>query len=457
MVDGEIGKVYHPSYPLNNALPNSICSNYGKYDTYIVLNEFNKNGGLKEGFSTTRDDGGKYKFPAPIYIDGFENSQSSVNLTMSLDSQYIFIAMAEGGKKSNTDIFLSKKVDSGLYSHPTFLADINTEYRELTPFISHDQKTLYFASDRPGSIGGVDIYYAERLDESYEKWSLPTRYNPPLNTEADESYPFVLKDSNTLYFSSNREGSSDIFKINLYREESLLAPIKVNVTVLTADGSPIPAEIFWKEAYTKDAPEEYFRSRDGKYTITLTNSEPILFYAQNRSRHSQKELIDPLDYEKQNKQNIDLTLILSPKGEIKNVITSQSSPDIDPREKDDVFPFKVNKDKIILLENIYFEKSKPNVLSVSFDELRKLAEILKKKSLLKIRIEGHTDNVGNKNSLLELSKLRAEEIKKFLISEGVDESRISTMGFGDTKPLTSNLNEAEKQKNRRVEIRLLNE
>jgi outer membrane protein OmpA-like peptidoglycan-associated protein len=456
LIDDKIGKVYHPSYPLNNALPNSICSNFGKYDTYIVLNEFSREGGLKEGFSTTKYNGGDFLFPSPIVVQGFDKSQSSVNLTMSIDSQYIFIAMDDKNLASNSDIYISKRIDTWTYSSPKRIKGVNSEYKENTPFLTLNGDRLYFASNRPGYIGGFDIFYAERLDDTYENWGEPMHILPPINTKDNETYPFIASDEDIMYFTSNRDGSMDIFKANIERKENLDEQFKVFVTVVSHEGKPMPAEINWEPAYKKDGKSDFFRSRDGSYTILLDKSTPMVFWAENRSKKSQREIIDPFEIEFSGKNSINLTLTLSPGGTIIKIEKKELQVIDKPQNEYDLYPFTLNQDSIILLKNIYFEKAKPTVLSASYEELRKLASILKRKDKLRIRVEGHTDNVGNKNSLIELSSLRAEEIKKFLISEGVFENRITTKGYGDTRPISENRNEKEKQRNRRVEIRLLN-
>jgi hypothetical protein len=72
-------------------------------------------------------------------------------------------------------------------------SDINTPYRESTPMLTHDTKKLYFTSDRPDGFGGKDIYYSERLDALYTRWSTPKALNPPVNSLGDDSHPHLLK------------------------------------------------------------------------------------------------------------------------------------------------------------------------------------------------------------------------------------------------------------------------
>jgi outer membrane protein OmpA-like peptidoglycan-associated protein len=103
--------------------------------------------------------------------------------------------------------------------------------------------------------------------------------------------------------------------------------------------------------------------------------------------------------------------------------------------------------------NIYFVKSESVVLDRSYPALDILAEGMRSNAELYIRIEGHTDNVGNREDLMELSWQRAEAIKSYLVENGISASRIETVGFGPEFPIADNTTEQNRRKNRRVEIR----
>ncbi|MDZ7934405.1 MAG: OmpA family protein [Emticicia sp.] len=105
-----------------------------------------------------------------------------------------------------------------------------------------------------------------------------------------------------------------------------------------------------------------------------------------------------------------------------------------------------------VLKNLYFLQSLPILLPESTPELEKIDNFLSQNPALKIELQGHTDNQGDFDLNLKLSKDRAETIKKYLVERGISQNRIKTKGFGSTLPIASNANELTRSKNRRVEL-----
>jgi outer membrane protein OmpA-like peptidoglycan-associated protein len=108
----------------------------------------------------------------------------------------------------------------------------------------------------------------------------------------------------------------------------------------------------------------------------------------------------------------------------------------------------------IELRPIFFQQSKAIILEPSYPELQRLANILIENPNMAIRVEGHTDNMGKAEDLLQLSQERAQAVKDFLIGRGVAAERIETLGYGAQFPLAENNTDEERSQNRRVEIRI---
>lgn len=453
---GKVNYPIHPGTPINNALPNSICSNYNTNNTFVVINQFGEEGGMSAGFSkVSLNDNGTFSFPTPITIKDLQLEGSDINLAMSADAQHIFLAMKGRDSFGDQDIYVSLKVLENLYSKPINLgSEINTKYREATPYISQDRTKLYFSSNRPGGVGGMDIYVCDRLDYSYENWSEPRLIGQPINSKADDSHPYIALDSDQIYFSTNRDGTSDIYTAKLIRDSILHSEITINIQAINGStNKPMAAVINWGSAY-EDGYEDFFNTRDGKIVHTFKDTKPMKFMAENRRIKSQIELIDPLELSMEGINEVDLILTMTNSGEQRFVVKKRKRPqEIQPTLKG------IEKDladhKTVLLKSIKFVQSKPDVLEESFPALEELASVLARREDLRLRIEGHTDNNGDKELLLKLSQDRADAIKVILIKKGAKESQIETKGFGHTRPLNGNRNESEWKANRRVEITIL--
>jgi outer membrane protein OmpA-like peptidoglycan-associated protein len=112
----------------------------------------------------------------------------------------------------------------------------------------------------------------------------------------------------------------------------------------------------------------------------------------------------------------------------------------------------VHKDKIELKQTVHFATAKSIIMPDSFAMLNEVAEVLKKRAEIRVRIEGHTDSRGGMKYNMKLSQSRADSVRTYLIKEGVDPSHMESRGFGPTQPLADNRTEKGREQNRRVEF-----
>ena len=136
----------------------------------------------------------------------------------------IFSMKAED-TRGEEDLYFSVKSSTGQWSVPKNMgATLNTRGYEISPYLSDDKKRLYFASNGHEGEGDADIFYSERLYNSWETWSLPVNLGKAVNSNKFDAYFSIYGDS-VAYFASNRDGRyADIYQIEVAHGKSVLAP-----------------------------------------------------------------------------------------------------------------------------------------------------------------------------------------------------------------------------------------
>lgn len=442
----------HPGYPLNNALPNSLVSTGVGREEYILLNEFHEDGSMYNGFSRVEINAmGEHTFPQPMYIYGFNIVGSDVNMTMTPHGHVLILSMKGPDSRTHKDFYVSYYIRENVWSTPVHMGNvINSLANETTPYITPDKRFLYFSSDRSEGLGGNDIYVSERLDYTWLKWSPPIRMPGHVNSTADDSHPYFDPARNYLYFTSRRDGSSDIFRQRLTPRPQLSKPIVVRGRIVNSQtGKLARAELFWGQLSAKEY-LEYFSSYNGEFVVTLTEYEPYKFQLRKPSHTAQRILVDPRGIERQGKDTVDMIFYLQPEEAEEPIVISSVVLSNNHR------PVANELDELTSsFYDIYFVKAKADILQKSFKALDILTTRMLEQPNLEIMIIGHTDDVGDEDALYELSVARAAAIRQFLVKQGVSADRIRTSGVGATNPMYDNTTESNRERNRRVEIKIL--
>ncbi len=423
----EFDKITHPSAPLNNALPNSISSMTPYPGTFIVINQFIQGGGMDVGFSIVKQENDStWTFPRPLKIEDYYTKSPDISMTVGSDGRVMILSLNRNDTRGGADLYVSFQLNDSLWSAPQNIGNqINTQFKETTPHLSSDLKKLYFASNRPESIGGMDIFYSERLDDSWLNWSSPRHFLAPINSAADESQPYFNAASGEFYFASRRGGSSDIYRVKIAPS----SPEMITVTgriLNSKTGLPIPGDMLYGDRRMENF-EFLTISKDGDFEINIPKGSTYKFVPQKDGFLGHKVVLG-LDMYKYYTNGVELTLYLDP----------------------------IEKDAKISLNPIYFQISESQILPKSYSEIDYLADILNEYPTMNILIEGHTDNQGKSNELQSLSEQRTEAIKAFLVKKGIQKERIQTTGFGGRFPIIKDpQTEEDRAKNRRVEVRIV--
>jgi outer membrane protein OmpA-like peptidoglycan-associated protein len=446
-----VDQVIHPGYPLNNALPNSLVSTGKQTDEFILLNEFYEDGSMYAGFSrVTIDESGEHTFPEPIHIYGFHLIRSDVNMTMTPNGHVLILSMQGHAGTGAKDLYVSFYMRDNVWSYPVHMGPVlNSSSQETTPYITADKRYLYFSSDRPGGDGGNDLYVSERLDYTWLKWSEPKKLSDGVNSKSDESQPYFDSEGRFMYFTSRRDGTSDIFRQRLTPKPKLKGPIVIQGRIVnTETGKQTRGEIFWGPTSAKDY-LEYFNSYNGEFEAVLTEFEPYKFQLRKPNHEAHRILIDPRLIEQQGKDTLDVTFFLKPK-------TQSIIPPPDMEDSSRLATQFIDLESApSSFYDIYFVRSEATMMRKSINALNELWHTLQSNPGMEIMIIGHTDNVGDDGALVELSLRRAEAVQEYLELKGIAAERLQVRGMGASKPLYDNATENGRQKNRRVEIKTL--
>ncbi len=423
-LNGTFDQITHPGPPLNNAMPNSVSSVTPSSNELVVINKFEESGGMKKGFSIVRDLGnGDWSFPEPIGIENYYNTGSDVNMTMSSDGRTMILSLENYDSRGKNDLYISFKKGESNWSQPKNLGStINSAARETTPYLSEDNKTLFFSSSRRSSATGNDIFMCRRDGEGWDKWTQPQRLIEPINSDQDDSQPFFNSATGYLYFASRRDGTSDIFRVKI----APAVPRFVTVTGRIVDpktNKKVDARILSGAKHDKSYRNVYVAD-DGTFRLSVPKGMDFSIMAEKPGYIGKEEVLNyRRDYVYFKEKVIDLELV------------------------------KIEEGEILDLPPVYFERSTATVKSNSFSVLDELADFMRQHYNVRIRIEGHTDNQGDADALLRLSEDRAKAIKNYLVgTKRISPLRIATTGFGATKPHAENNTEANRAKNRRVEV-----
>lgn len=354
--------------------------------------------------------------------------------TIASDGRTLYFASDRKGGRGGVDLYSTVKDPvTGIWSTPENMGPvINTANDEKTPFIHSDFETIYFSSDGHPGVGGFDIFYSKKSADG--KWSEPKNIGVPINTKGDDLGFFVSTDGHLGYFASNDPsrtkgksvGGFDIYSFELYKEArpEEVAFFKGDIEDM-AHGNKKGFTVEVKDAVTKKITEAVVDSTTGKYAVVVNNK-------------AKNDLIITVK-----KKDYAFSSTLISKDSIKGSKPVKINMQVD----------SIKVGQAYTLNNIYFKTNSSVLEPRSIIVLDEFAEFLKVNPTIKIEINGHTDNVGNEQANLTLSTDRALSVRAQLIQKGVEEKRIlNSKGFGSSKPIADNSTEAGRAKNRRTEF-----
>lgn len=431
---------------------------------------------------------GKYSqgipMPPPFNKGAYQGGSS-----ISIDNRLLFItivsrsATRDGRLFSNGDIYYSEFTGGKWGELKSIGSHINGAFTwEGQPSISADNQTLYFASAKPPSkdnYGGMDLYKTERQPDG--SWGPAINLGPTINTPGNEKSPFMHSDSYTLYFSSDGHpglGGQDIFFSRINKHGKFDVPVNL--------GSPINTE---EDEHgfmvSTDGHYGYFSSDMGEKSLDLYSFElPVeyrpkeIVFVKGSISSQDPDAAKGMSIELKNTSTEEVVkgVVDEEHGEYVAVIAAKEEEDVLMMAKKNGYAFSsqyINSDKDVIgkpmraqpmefkpiekgqtyqINNINFATDSYALNQQVMSILEEFIEFLKGNPGIKIAIYGHTDNVGDAKENLLLSTNRAKAVNDYLILEGIDPSRLSYKGFGESSPIASNSSEDGRAKNRRTEF-----
>lgn len=437
----------------------------GEYSSYLFCTDINKNGNLQRPllfsrmlnsrdnqasvaftpdektmfFTESPKDNDIYKLyvlkMSPEHLGHWESKQlvsfnaegySIENPHVTADGKTLYFASNMPGTTGGFDIFAASIDKDGSLGEPKPVeGKINTKFDEKYPFTSKSGKHLYFSSTGHKSLGGYDVF-ASRIVKGYHKE--PRNLGTTLNSRGDD-ISFIPASKTKGYLTSNRSeglGGFDIYKTDLYLVEQTVSGKIMDLET----NAPLTNTIV--KLYDEEGNEVAETTTTEKATYKF-KVEPYELY----TIKAEKEGFDP--------QVAQLNIYNGRQEKFnKNILLSPAQPSV--IEKDDRI--------MIVVDNIYFDYDKSSIKTESSATLNKIAAILNAHPSIKINIDAHTDTQGEEDYNLKLSEARAKSTKAYLMSKGISADRMISTGYGESRPMVNcnKCSEKDHENNRRIEF-----
>jgi len=390
---------------LNNKFNNGIVGLSQNNNTIYLLGAYGGEKDLDKGISYSKKINGKWQKPIKIHIPDLIIKGNNYGFYMHPNEKILLINYKGPDTYGREDLYISIK-QNNLWSSPKHLPKkINTDFYEISPFLSITTDTLYFSSNRNGGSGSADIYYSVKQSADMLKWSKPKNLGKHINSSRFDAY-FFIDSKNTMYWSSNRESKySEIYSCNPIYYPTLSAFIEE----------------------TKDVSE--FGGRDGSVTFSVEGGvKPYNIYNSNILNGTlAKESISESYKLEGCKSGVYSFEIIDSVGQKVVLIDTIKEPPVQELLKINLPEIRHPRNKWTFVQN---ESIK------SLDSLDYLFLLLLKHPTLKIELSSHTDSRGSDHRNQILSNNRAKACYKYLVEQkGIDARRIIPVGKGEKSPL----------------------
>ncbi len=381
--------------------------------------------------------------PVALRIANYYSTSPATGFFMTADEKILLLSLERTDAQGANDLYLSRADGAGGYSAPLSLgAVVNSPGYDFAPWLSADTKTLYFSSYGHMGYGSSDIFVTQRLDESWERWSPPQNLGPRFNGPGYDAFLALAADG-TAYFASS--GRSDAALKKLFRTVPGPPPVVDSAAAVATNTAAAPAA----DPQRQQRAVLTGRVLDGRNGQPLAGGADVVARLLSTTVNFRSTAhADAVGFQ--------MSLlpgryaVLTSAGLLSRTDTltvgAGESRRYEPRLTPAVAGTRLE------LPDLLFVQSQAKILGPSYTTLNRLAASLKENPQLEIRLEGHTSNEPPAAANQQLSEDRVAEVKRYLVSRGVAEARIGTVGYGGSRPKFSNEREETRRLNRRVEL-----
>ena len=358
--------------------------------------------------------------------------------SLAPDNRTLYFSSRRPGGKGGADIWVTQLNKLNKWNPPVNLGpEINTAGMEETPFIHPDSKTLYFSSDTHLGFGSHDLFVSRMNDNG--EWQAPRNLGYPINDDGRQGGLFVNLSGKKAFFSSDivlnpddpKAGDLYSFDLPVQLRPDLVTYIQLEVRDAESNGLII-AQTQLVDLLNNDEPVSMQTDVGGKLLTTIKLGE----YALNVTK--QKYLF--------HSENIVVNSVTTAENPFHFIVRLQKIP-----EKEAVVVSEEEAPKIIL-HNIFFETGSAQLLTKSNTEIANLHQLLTVNEDMKIKILGHTDDVGSDTDNQRLSEQRAKSVFDKLVTKGISPQRMQYEGKGESEPIATNDTPDGRRQNRRTEF-----
>ena len=388
------------------------------------------------------------------------SAQHDASGTFSKGKSIIYYTRWSDQNRKDQNIYLARTVDLKFYESFKLPESVNVPgYKSINPFVTKSGKWLYFSSNRPGGEGGMDIWKIE-LDETGNVTGDAINLGRPINSELDEVTPFYHQTSATLFFSSNGHnsiGGLDIFKSSYVRANKSFGKVK-NLGI-PINSSKDDSYMIWDNLMNKGffASDREDCEAGHCYDIYEVTNEPIHIVLEGYTYDIETDEILPntqlnfkdIDfkfedftinsddkgyYRKELDQNQEIFIKAQRPSYFADAASVNTKPIIETTTLiQDFYLRPIPKDEIEI-EGIEYDFDSHKLRDRSKEILDELYDFLILNNNLVVEINSHTDSRGSDSYNRNLAKRRAKSCVDYLISKGIDKSRLIAKGYGEDEP-----------------------